>query len=227
MDAELGHNPSFVWRSLLAAREVVRVGSMWKIGDGQSVKVTSNKWLPHPALFKPVADTTLKVEDVIHHDSMQWNRPLIQATIMQATQDDILRIQLSTTRTRDKLYWNENKAQQFTVKTAYHVAIRLHQEEGVEHSRVGEEKKFWSRIWRMNVPPKVRNFVWRACNDILPTCANLYRKKIQMDPLCAICGQTDETFGHALWECPMARNVWAMTQGRLQKCGVVAQCFTV
>ena len=30
---------------------------------------------------------------------------------------------------------------------------------------------------------------------------------------------------YALWECPMATNVWAMTQGRLQKCGVVAQSF--
>ena len=34
---------------------------MWKIGDGQSIKITSNKWLPHPPLFKPGANTTLTV----------------------------------------------------------------------------------------------------------------------------------------------------------------------
>ena len=225
MDAKLGHNPSFVWHSLIAARDVLRVGSMWRIGDGQSIKNTSNKWLPHPPLFKPGADTTLKVGDLIHHDSMQWNRPLIQSTFMQSTQNDILRLQLSNTRTRDKLYWKENKAREFTVKTAYQVALRLHREVGVEHSTVGEEKRFWNRIWRMNVPPKVRNFVWRACTDILPTRANLYRRKIPIDPLCSICGQTDETVGHALWECPMARNVWAVAQGRLQKCGIEAQSF--
>ena len=39
----------------------------------------------------------------------------------------------------------------------------------------------------MNVLPKVWNFVWRACKDILPTRANLYRKKIHTDPLCTIC----------------------------------------
>ena len=149
MNAKLGHNPSFVWRSLLAARDVLRVGSMWKIGDGQSIKITSNKWLPHPPLFKPGADTTLKVGDLIHHDSMQWNRPLIQTTFMQATQNDILRLQLSNTQIRDKLYWKENKAQEFTFKTAYQVALRLHREVGVEHSTVGEEKRFWNRIWRM------------------------------------------------------------------------------
>ena len=38
-----------------------------------------------PPLFKLGADTTLKVGDLIHHESMQWNRPLIQATFMQAT----------------------------------------------------------------------------------------------------------------------------------------------
>ena len=86
-------------------------------------------------------------------------------------------------------------------------------------------RRFWNRIWKTNVLPKVWNFVWRACTDILPTRANLYRRKVPIDPLCSICGQTDETVGHALWECPMARNVWAMAQRRLQKCGIVAQNF--
>ena len=198
MEAELGHYPSFVWRSLLAARDVIQEVSMWKIGDGQSIKLTNNSWLHHPPLFKPRADTTLKVGDLIHHESMQWNRPLIQATFMHATQNDILRIHLSNTQTRDKLSWKENKAQRFTVKTAYHVALRLHRVVGVEHSTVGEEKGFWNKIWKMNVPPKVRNFVWRACNDILPTCANLYRKKVYTDPLCAICKQSNETVRHVL-----------------------------
>ena len=31
MDAELGNNPSYVWRSLLAARDIIIEGSKWKV----------------------------------------------------------------------------------------------------------------------------------------------------------------------------------------------------
>lgn len=156
---------------------------------------------------------------------MQWNRPLLQATFMQSTQEDILRIPLSNTHARDRLYWKENKAKQFMVRTAYRVALRLQGESGAEHSSVRDEKRFWCRIWKLKIPPKVRNFVWRACTDILPTRANLYRRKVPIDPLYLISGQTDKTVGHALWECPLARNVWAVAQGRLQKCGAAVHNF--
>ena len=158
MDAKLGHNPLFVWCSLLAARDVIREGSMWKIGDGQCIKLTSNNWLPHPPLFKPDADTTLIVGDLIHHESMQWNRPLIQATFMEATQNEIMHLHLSNTRTRGKLHWKENKAQQFMVKTTFHVALHSHREVGVEYSMVGEEKRLWNRMWKLNVPPRFKIF---------------------------------------------------------------------
>lgn len=48
MEAELGSNPSFVWRSLLNARDVLWEGSNWSIGDGGTAGIKSHKWLPHP-----------------------------------------------------------------------------------------------------------------------------------------------------------------------------------
>ena len=46
----------------------------------------------------------------------------------------------------------------------------------------------WKRIWAMNVPPKVRIFVWKAYSNILPTKANLFWKKVQVDPIYTIYG---------------------------------------
>lgn len=64
---------------------------------------------------------------------MQWNRPLIYATFTQSTQEEILRIQLDNTKARDQLYWKENKAHQFTVRTAYQVARKLNKVDEAEH----------------------------------------------------------------------------------------------
>ena len=39
LDAEIGHNPSYVWRSLLSAREVLLASSKWQVGNGDTIKI--------------------------------------------------------------------------------------------------------------------------------------------------------------------------------------------
>ena len=111
----------------------------------------------------------------------------------------------------------KNKANKFSVKTAYQVALRLHHPQSGEHSQARLDQKMWKRIWFINVPPKVRTFIWRACSNILPTKANLLRKNMQVDPTCSVCGQHEETTEHILWECPLAHKVWALVRGRIRK----------
>ena len=52
MEAELGNNPSFVWRSLLAAREIIKEGSRWKVGNGRKIGVFTHIWLSHSSAFE-------------------------------------------------------------------------------------------------------------------------------------------------------------------------------
>ena len=39
-----------------------------------------------------------------------------------------------------------------------------------------------------------------------------------VDPWCEICCQKPESVGHLLWECPLARNIRALCQGKIHKC---------
>ena len=115
LEAEFGPNPSFVWRSLCAARELIIEGSHWQVGNGQSITINNQKWLPHPPLFKLGADTSLKVGDLIDKNTMQWNRLRVQDIFMQSTQQDVLNLRLGDLQTKDKIYWKENKVNRFTV----------------------------------------------------------------------------------------------------------------
>ena len=197
------------------------------MGDGQSIEVNDHRWLNHPPWFRPGADTNLKVADLFDHRSRQWNRPLLHTIFLQSTVDDILSIKLGEVHDRDKLLWKETKSGCFSVKTAYQVALRLKQPQNVEHSTAREDKKFWNKMWKLPIPPKVRNFMWRACSDILPTSANLCRRRIPVASTRTICQQHEKTVAHILWECPLARNVWGMIPGQLQKCNSEATNYYI
>ena len=52
MEAQLGKKPLYTWRSLVAVREVLDRGLRWNIGNGQSVRIWADRWLPTPNSFK-------------------------------------------------------------------------------------------------------------------------------------------------------------------------------
>ena len=209
------------------ARELIRKGSTWRIGDGETVGVASHKWLPQTPIYRPEVNQSLKVSSLFNSSTRQWDRALFHSMFIATTRDVVLRINLGISSGRDKLCWMETKRRNFTVKSAYHVAVRMAKPPSGEHSLASQDHKLWTKLWMLNTPPKVRNFVWRACSDILPTRANFLHHKIQVDPICTICGQHDETTVHILWECPLAKNVWALVRGKLQKCNANALNFYV
>ena len=89
MLAVLGPNPSFVWRSLLAARDVIREGSTWRVGDGQNIGVLLDKWLQNKLVFLNDHDDQMRVNDLINHDTRQWDRGKLVATFIQSTCEKI------------------------------------------------------------------------------------------------------------------------------------------
>ena len=39
VEAEVGNNPSFIWRSIWSSQNLLKAGLQWKIGDGSSIHV--------------------------------------------------------------------------------------------------------------------------------------------------------------------------------------------
>jgi hypothetical protein len=85
-----------------------------------------------------------------------------------------------------------------------------------ESSRGKEHNIFWKILWSLQVPNSTKVFLWRACNNILPTKENLLKKEEVNDDLCLICNRDQETAQHVLWECPSAADVWCNTPSPLR-----------
>lgn len=45
LEAELGASPSYVWPSVLAAKEMITVGMGKRVGSGGSTKILGEPWL--------------------------------------------------------------------------------------------------------------------------------------------------------------------------------------
>jgi len=48
MEAPIGARASFVWRSICSARSLLSHGLLLRVGDGKSIKIWGDRWLPTP-----------------------------------------------------------------------------------------------------------------------------------------------------------------------------------
>lgn len=71
------------------------------------------------------------------------------------------------------------------------------------------------------MPNKVKNFVWRAATNVLPTAVNLISKRVNIPPTCAVCHASDETVIHSLVECNVAKACWISSS-----VGFVGHCYS-
>ena len=69
-------------------------------------------------------------------------------------------------------------------------------------------KTFWQQVWSLNVPSKIRHFIWRACADSLPTKANLSKRLSIPNAICELCCSEVEDSAHALWGCQLLKEIW-------------------
>ncbi|CAN1797165.1 hypothetical protein LINPERHAP1_LOCUS21170, partial [Linum perenne] len=64
--------------------------------------------------------------------------------------------------------------------------------------------KLWKWLWQLDLPPKVRFFIWRACRNALPTRIGLNRRRCGTSATCMTCQRADETLEHLLFHCSVS-----------------------
>ncbi|CAJ2655005.1 unnamed protein product [Trifolium pratense] len=206
--SSLGHNPSYVWRSISSAKFLVRAGARWCIGSGENIYILGEPWIQGGTLISASNPSVMhlqniKVKHLISNTTKEWDSHVINNIFDQGTADAILRTPLFQQVTSDKLVWKAEKKGNYTVKSAYRLCV----EELLDTSHLSRPG-FWSGIWRLKVPPKVKNLLWRICRGCFPTRARLRDKGIQCPSNCVVCDDNYEDTGHILFDCPLSIRAW-------------------
>ena len=121
----------------------------------------------------------------------------------------ILSIPISESFVKDRIVWAEDKKGNFTVRSAYRLARDIVAEGG--NTGCSDPPKMhgvWRGVWSLNMPNKIKHFVWKACNGILPTKESLFRRKITDSNTCEDCGRQAETTMHVLCFCSRGTEAW-------------------
>ncbi|XP_073120688.1 uncharacterized protein [Henckelia pumila] len=76
-----------------------------------------------------------------------------------------------------------------------------------EHSS-GYNQNWWTKIWNLKIPPKMKIFNWRAIHNFLPTKFNLASHHIPVIDQCSMCHSLVTSNSHAMFFCRISKPVW-------------------
>ena len=99
---------SYAWQSILKARRVVRLGSKWRIGDGKTVRIHGDKWLPNlqsSHVISPQKNfpNNTRVCTLMDVENSRWIEDHVRGEFIPHGAKAIISIPLSSAGTEDML----------------------------------------------------------------------------------------------------------------------------
>jgi hypothetical protein len=225
LESQFGQRPSFAWRSIWNPKILLKKGLMWQVGAGENICIWRDKWLPNILIHGTsspsyLANANATVNELINQDTNWWNIPVIESIFLASVVAQICGMAIAQCSQHDRLRWSGTKNGEYSVRSTYHLGLESRSNELGSYSMPVTANPFWKLLWKLNVPRVVHLFLWRGCNNIVPTKENLYHRKVVSEPFCPQCGVEVETSGHFLWRCAMSTAVWAECSRRIQKCTI-------
>jgi hypothetical protein len=198
--ASIGHNPSYVWRSLWNTREVLQRGLKWSIGTGESISVWNQPWLQDPVFLQPLTEVqvmwdALTVGHLFKPNTKVWNEDFIRYVFDPGTASQILQTPLLPSVRMDTTTWRYEINGLYSVRSAYRAIIN-NTDVLLQHRVPGH----WSTIWKLKLSPKIKNFLWHICRNCLPTRLRLLAKGVDCPNICVVCNDHDEDGKHLFFE---------------------------
>ena len=205
---------SWVWASIMQGRDFLKSNGRWVVGNGQSIRIWEDRWIPSYDLMPNNAQNTEeRVYSLIDQNNNSWNLSKIREVLPEQAAIQAIQVPISYLGSSDRFIWPHSKDGKYSVKTGYHIAYSNNQNQlSLPSSSTSNNPSFWNLVWSIKTPQKVKQFIWRLCNNAIPVRVNLFRRKLVTSPLCPICSQEPETVEHAMLLCPWTQLVWFGSQ---------------
>ena len=181
-------------------------------GDGTLVNIFKDSWLPGNNSSRVLSPILVLLEDamvdqLIDSDSRWSNTSLMDSIFLPLKAQLIKSIPVCHFAQEDFLYWPYSQTGMYQVRSGYNLLCDLNSSDVASSSNTVGQKKFWNSLWKLNVPNKVKFFLWRACINSIPTILNLHKRRIVSSSICSLCREGKESVLHALWSCGIS-SVW-------------------
>ena len=153
LEAQMGRRPSYIWRSILSAREVIKMGSRWVIGNGRRVHIWNDGWILVANTYKVISPKVQirggkeMVSTLIDEESRGWNSDLIRTAFLPHEADVILGIPLSPMALEDSQVWTKTANGIFTMNNAYKVAYKMLKEANLENLSASRSDNSRSKLY--------------------------------------------------------------------------------
>ncbi|KAK8529359.1 hypothetical protein V6N12_060142 [Hibiscus sabdariffa] len=177
----------------------------WSIGNGNSINVFSDIWIPmlgppRQHLLDPsMASVNLSISDLVSAEG-NWDLTVLQTLFTDSAIEHIIGIKCPDPLDgNDRCMWRWTPNHNFVLKSAYMNLV---------DSIWLPKQAIWKVIWRLNVPQRIRLFLWIAYQQKLMTNAVRHRRNLTVIPHCLNCSNQPETVLHALRDCADSRHCW-------------------
>ncbi|XP_073353989.1 uncharacterized protein [Aegilops tauschii subsp. strangulata] len=224
LQAQLGSKPSQIWRAIVEGVQVLKLGLIKRIGNGNDTDVWLDNWIPRDETLRAygsrVANPPRLASDYFDYTMATWDKQKIEQTFMPMDVPAILSIPLSTRNFDDYWAWHFERNGVFSIRSAYRMLVATRQRReawlegsaGTSNSRT--EELSWKALWRTQVPAKVHMFMWRLARQSLPTEDVRAHRNMAVTSSCGLCGSRD-SWRHSLLECSMSRCVCALEEDEI------------
>ena len=171
-------------------------------GDGTPVNIFKDSWLPGNNLSRVLSPILVLSEDatvdqLIDSNSRWWNTSLVDSIFLPFEAQLIKSFPVCHSSQEDFLFWPHSRTGMYQVRLGYNLLCDLNSSDVASSSDTAGQKKFWNNLWKLNVPNKVKFFLWRACTNSIPTMLNLHKHRIVSSSVCSLCREGEESVLHA------------------------------